>query len=61
MNKIGSIVSIDNKVLASDGAGNFLWVNTPRALVPTPEQLEEHPALKQAWEEYMVIRKLLGL
>jgi len=52
---------IDNKVLASDGVGNFLWVDAPRELLPTPEQLEEHPALKQAWEEYMVIRKLLGL
>lgn len=28
---------------------------------PTAEQLEKHPALKQAWDEYMVIRKLLGI
>lgn len=28
---------------------------------PTEEQLEKYPALKQAWEEYVVIIKLLGL
>jgi hypothetical protein len=29
--------------------------------IPTDAQLEKHPTLKQAWEEYMVIRKLIGL
>ena len=28
---------------------------------PTEEQLEKHPTLKQALDEYLVIRKLLGL
>lgn len=31
------------------------------SLEPTHAQLDAHPSLKQAWEEYMVIRKLLGL
>ena len=30
-------------------------------LSPTDEQLEKHPSLKQAWDEYLVIRKLLGI
>lgn len=29
--------------------------------VPTKEQLEKHPALKQAWEEFLVIKRLLGV
>lgn len=29
-------------------------------LIPTPEQLEKHPALKQAWEEYLVIKRMIG-
>jgi len=29
--------------------------------VPTEEPLKKHPALKQAWDEYLVIWKLLGL
>ena len=33
----------------------------PKIYAPTNEQLEKHPALKQAWDEYMVIRKLLGI
>ena len=28
---------------------------------PTEEQLEKHPALKAAWDEFMVLKKLLGL
>jgi hypothetical protein len=28
---------------------------------PTEEQLEKHPALKQAWEEFIVIKRLLGV
>jgi hypothetical protein len=28
---------------------------------PTPKQLIMYPALRAAWEEYLVIRKLLGL
>ncbi len=30
-------------------------------LIPTKEDLEKHPSIKQAWDEYLVIRKLLGL
>lgn len=32
-----------------------------RPVIPSDEELEKHPSLKQAWEEYIVIRKLLGL
>jgi hypothetical protein len=37
------------------------FIPSAAALVPTNEQLEKHPSLKQAWDEYIVIRKLLGL
>ncbi len=30
-------------------------------LIPTPEELEKHPSLKAAWEEYMVLRRLIGI
>lgn len=30
-------------------------------MTPTEEQLEKHPSLKEAWDEYIVIRKLLGI
>jgi len=33
----------------------------PNSMVPTQEQLDKHPALKQAWEEYLVIKTLLGV
>ena len=29
--------------------------------LPTEEELEKHPTLKSTWEEYLVVRKLLGL
>ena len=29
--------------------------------IPTEEQLEKHPALKKAWEEFLVIKKLIGV
>jgi len=32
-----------------------------KLLIPTEEQLEEHPSLKRAWEEYLVIKRLLGV
>ncbi len=41
--------------------GDGTWVSPPPVLIPTDKELEEHPTLKQAWDEYMVIRKLLGL
>lgn len=33
----------------------------PPRVVPSDEELEKHPGLKEAWEEYMIIRKLLGI
>lgn len=49
----------------------FIWTNTgwaqfsgepePQFQPPTKEQLEKHPALKQAWEELLVIKKILGV
>jgi len=33
----------------------------PTFIPPTKEQLEKHPALKTAWEEYVVIKRLLGV
>ena len=29
--------------------------------VPTPEELEKHPSLKEAWDEYLVIKRLIGI
>jgi len=28
---------------------------------PTAEQLEKYPSLKKSWEEFLVIKKLLGV
>jgi hypothetical protein len=49
----------------------YVWIGTNWALFsgnkeaplspPTREQLEKHPALKQAWEEFLVIKKLIGI
>lgn len=30
-------------------------------LMPTKEQLDMHDSLNHAWQEYLVVRKLLGL
>jgi hypothetical protein len=60
--------------LDSTGAG-FVWTgvvwtqistNTSmdppkKRLEPTLEELEKHPSLKAAWDEYMVLRKLIGI
>ena len=51
---------------------SYVWVGTgwvpfgsnektPSFTAPTKEQLEKHPALKQAWEEFLVIKKLVGV
>lgn len=42
---------------------NSKWVDIKARLnpVPTKEQLETYPSLKHAWDEYLVVRKLLGL
>jgi len=34
---------------------------SPKSLIPTSEELQKYPALKASWEEYMTIRKLLGI
>ena len=31
------------------------------SLIPSEENLQKHPSLKAAWEEYLVIKKLLGV
>lgn len=36
------------------------YLEKPESLIPTAEQLENHPALKQAWEEYVVLKRLVG-
>lgn len=36
-------------------------ISEQKSLIPTNSQLEKHPSLKQSWEEYLVIRKLLGI
>lgn len=28
---------------------------------PSPSELKQYPALKHAWDEYLITRKLLGL
>lgn len=33
----------------------------PPRVLPNSEELEKHPTLKEAWEQYLVIRKLLGI
>jgi hypothetical protein len=33
----------------------------PPFMPPTEEQMKKHPSLKKAWEEFMVIKKLLGV
>ena len=33
----------------------------PPFMPPTKEQLEKHPALKEAWEEFLVLKKLIGV
>ena len=40
------------------GAAPYETRMTP---VPSPENLDRHPALKSAWEEYLVVKKLLGV
>lgn len=53
-----------NQILMTDETGQLVWADPPfdkAELVPSEEQLEKHPTLKQAWDEYIVIRKLLGL
>ena len=30
-------------------------------LIPTEAQMEKYPALKEAWEEYLITKKLVGV
>lgn len=48
----------------------YVWDNTRwllaagyerKNLMPTKEQLDMYPSLGHAWQEYLVVRKLLGL
>lgn len=41
----------------------FIFSNFKSYIIPAPtnEQLEKHPSLKEAWEHYRNIRKLLGI
>ena len=41
--------------------GSSTGIPLPSFCAPTPEQLEKHPSLKEAWDEFMVIKKLLGV
>jgi hypothetical protein len=36
-------------------------VPIPPFIPPTEEQLEKYPPLKEAWEEFLIIKKLLGV
>jgi hypothetical protein len=36
-------------------------ISQGKSLVPSEENLEKYPALKQAWEEYLVVKRLLGV
>ena len=36
-------------------------VPPPVHRAPTQEELDEYPSLAHAWEEYLVVKKLLGL
>lgn len=33
----------------------------PSFTPPTEEQLEKYPALKAAWDEFMILKKLMGI
>jgi hypothetical protein len=37
------------------------WTKDKPVSIPTIEELEKYPALKNAWEQYLMTRKLLGL
>lgn len=41
----------------------FSGFNMPQTtfIPPTEEQLEKYPALKKSWEEFLVIKKILGV
>jgi hypothetical protein len=35
--------------------------STTRQIGPTRNEMDKHESLKSAWEEYLVVRKLIGL
>ncbi len=65
--------NLGDAYLENDGSG-FVWtgagwiqvsansvMQSPKRLEPTLAELEKHPALAAAWDEYMVLRKLIGI
>jgi len=42
-------------------ATTFAPIIEEHTLIPTTAELEKHPTLEAAWNEYLVIRKLLGI
>jgi len=51
----------NGQVLVTTG-GVPSWVNINKVYsIPSEEELEKNPALKSAWEQYLITRKLLGL
>lgn len=71
MNGPSSCPAIGDCYLDPKSRESYLWIGNKWAIysdhsphtqvIPTDEQLEKYPVLQQAWEEYTVIRKLLGL
>lgn len=35
--------------------------NKNRDFAPTEKDLERYPSLKEAWEEYLIVKRLLGV
>ncbi len=33
----------------------------PKRLEPTEEEMKKHPAIKEAWDDYIILRKLIGI
>lgn len=58
-------MNIAGQVMLYDGK-NWVEISTHTSYdttikAPTRQELEKYPSLKNAWEEYLVTRKLLGL
>ena len=49
------------KMYVFDGKRWVLITEFIENLIPTKEQLSTYPALNQAWEEYLIVRTLLGI
>ena len=46
---------------STTGCIEFVSSGPEKTTEPSLENLNKHPALKQAWEEYIFIKKLLGV